>query len=259
MNSLAFVFAALKTNLRLSVEFRYSVLINIIVAVIKQSLFLIAWYFFFDKYQLVQGWNFKDLLLMYGLVAIGVGVVEVFFYGARELPRIIEYGLLDVYLVQPKNVILNIALSRGKISSLGDIVVGVLAILFSGYACSAPASVIAISFLSPLFIFSVHVYLASLSFFMANSSEFIKELYSNVIVFATQPNSAYTGWLKLISMTVIPISFLSFFPIEFVKNNNRTFFVVAYCGTIAFFVIACWIFSRALKRYESGFMIGNKI
>jgi hypothetical protein len=46
MNSLAFVFAALKTNLRLSVEFRYSVLINIIVAVIKQSLFLIAWYFF---------------------------------------------------------------------------------------------------------------------------------------------------------------------------------------------------------------------
>ena len=70
---------ALLNNFRLSTVSRFSFVIDLIIAVIKQFFFMASWYFFFDHYKLVKGWKFDDLLLMYGILSCSIGVVEVFF------------------------------------------------------------------------------------------------------------------------------------------------------------------------------------
>jgi len=259
MNNFSFMTTALKTNLRYALALKLSFYLNLFVAVLKQGLFLVSWYFFFQKYVDINGWDFNDLLLMNGFVLIGLGSVEFFFGGIKDLPRIVECNMLDSYLLQPKNVIFNIALSKTYVSALGDLLTGIIAIIFSGYFYSSFWLVLLMLPISILFIFSMYLYFGSLSFFMSHANEYIKELYQNVIIFATQPNSAYTGLLKWISLTIIPIGFISFFPVEFVKYNNFFYFLCAVAGTASFFFGACWFFYFGLKRYESGSGIKTKL
>src|SRR5579872_50932 len=133
MQQIQFLQLALLTNLKNSVALKISFFLIIFITILKQLFFLVTWNFFFDRYKVVQGWNFNNMLFMYGTVCFAMGVVEGFFYGFRDLPRLIETSQLDSFLLQPKNVILNIALSKGDISNLGEICTGLLLITYSGY------------------------------------------------------------------------------------------------------------------------------
>ena len=245
-----FLKAALCINFKLSVSLRVAFLITLCIIIVKHSLYLVAWNFFFARYKTIQGWNFDEMLLMYGIVSFSIGIVEVFFYGLRELPKMIEMHQLDVFLLQPKNLILNIAMSKGDISAIGEIILGILLMIYSGYFLS-PA-ILLVAFLGPIFIFSLYLYLSSFSFFITNSTHFVRELYQNANIIATQPNSAYRGIFRIFTLTLLPTAFISFFPIEYFRTGLLQHLFLASLGTGIFFSIACWLFYCGLKRYESG-------
>ncbi len=245
-----YLITAFKTNFRLSITLKISFIITIFIVIAKQPLFLIAWKSFFGKYHIVQGWDFKDMALMYGIVSFGIGFVEVFFYGLRELPRLIETHQLDVYLLQPKNLILNIALSKGDITALGEIILGILLMSYSGYLLSF--TIILIAFLAIVFIFSLYLYLSSMRFFVQNGTNFVRELYQNANIVATQPNSAYRGLFKIFTMTLLPTAFMSFYPVEFLRTGLLENLYFATLGTFLFFLGAQLLFKLGLRRYESG-------
>lgn len=251
-----YLIIAFCTNFKLSVALKISFLITLLIVLAKQALFLVAWKFFFVKYHTVYGWDFKEMLLMYGIVSFGIGFVEIFFYGLREIPRLIETHQLDVYLLQPKNLILNIAMSKGEITSLGEVILGILLISYSGYLFS-PA-IILILLLAIVFIFSLYLYLSSLRFFVPNGTNFVRELYQNANIVATQPNSAYRGLFKIFTMTLLPTLFISFYPIEFLRTGLLENLLFATLGTFAFFVGAQFLFKWGLKYYESGNLIVHR-
>lgn len=255
MNYIKFISLAVMTNLRLSMVSRIAFLMAILITVIKQILFLVGWNFFFKKYQMVQGWNFDSMLLMYGTVCFAIGFVEAFLYGLRELPKIIDSNQLDTFLLQPKNIILNLALSRGDMAAVGEMIAGLILIGYSGYFLTTFPEIILILAMSVLFIFSLFLYLGCIAFFTRDANEFIRELSLNAIIMATQPNIAYRGALKMLTLTILPVAFLSFFPIEYLRTKVLDYLFFALMGNIVFFIIACWLFNKGLKRYESGNMI----
>jgi len=255
MNFFRFLITALRTNFRLSIACKATFIVNVVVGIIKHGFFLAAWMFFFDLYEDIHGWTFRNLLLVYGLISIGIGTIEVFFYGLREIPQIVESHMLDSYLVQPQNIILNIALSKGHIASLSDLITGLIAIIYS----SVPVfSFILLLPLSIIFMFALYLYIGSLIFFIKNSSELIKELYRNAIIIATQPNAAYNGLLKSLTLTILPVGFLSFFPVNFTKTSDYLYLVISYAGTLSFLAISWMLFYQGLKRYESGHLLVGK-
>lgn len=252
MISLRFLKSALMANFKLSMAWRIAFFVNILLVIVKQSLFLITWNFFFEKYELIQGWSFSDMLLMYGIVSFSIGFVELFFYGLRDLPRMVETNQLDTYLLQPKSLILNIAMSRGDMAAIGEILLGVMLIGYSGYLANSSFLVLTILPMGVVFIFSLYLYLSSIAFFIKNSNHFIRELYSNANIIATQPNSAYRGTFRLFTLTFLPTAYISFFPVEFIRTIAFNCLIIAYLGTLSFLLVAIWIFKKGLKRYESG-------
>lgn len=252
---LKFLYTLMMTNFRLSLALKGAFYFTIIITVLKQLLFLLAWRFFFLKYQVVQGWNFDSMLLMYGTVCFSIGVVEAFFYGLKDLPRMIENGQLDTFLLQPKNVVLNVAMSKGDMASFGEIVTGIVVIAYSGYLQQSPLMVITILILGSIFVFALLLYLSCIAFFLKDSFDFIRELNLNAIIVASQPNIAYRGLLKMLTFTILPVAFLSFFPIEYLRTGLWKYLLFSALGTAVFFATAYGIFNLGLKRYESGNMI----
>jgi ABC-2 type transport system permease protein len=248
---LRFIKLALITNFKAILSSKLDFWINIAIAVLKQALFLLAWYFFFDKYKTVGNWTYKELLLMYGIVSFGVGFVEIFLGGTKELPQIIEKNQLDIFLLQPKNLLLNIALSRGKISSLGDMATSVYCFVLSGYLFAKPLLILATLPLAVIFIFSMNLYISSLAFFMQNCSNFIKELHSNALIVSSQPLSSYHGFFKILTFTLLPVMFIGFFPVEFIKNLDFKSFFIALIGVVVFFIISCKMFYIGIHKCQS--------
>lgn len=250
-----FMKSALLLNFKLSLAHRMAFLLSIIIIVMKQILMLMTWKFFFAKYQYVQGWQFNDMIFMYGLVAFCLGFVDAFFYGLKQLPRYIENNQLDTFLLQPKNVVLNIALSKSDITSLGEALTGILFIFYSGYLTNAFFSIILLLLTGLLFCFALVLYLHCIGFFMKDAYDFARELHLNAVIMATQPSTAFKGAFKMLTFTLLPVGFLSFFPVEFIRTGLIQHLWWTLSGTLIFFVVACLLFNVGLKRYESGNMM----
>lgn len=255
LNNSKFLYTLMMNNFRLSLALKGTFYFTIVLTVVKQLLFLLVWRFFFIKYQVVQGWHFNSMLLMYGSVCFSIGVVEAFFFGLKDLPKMIETGQLDTFLLQPKNVVLNVAMSKGDMAAFGEIVTGIVVIAYSGYLQQSPFMVGAILLLGTVFIFSLLLYISCIAFFMKDSFDFIRELNLNAIIVASQPNVAYRGMLKMLTFTVLPVAFLSFYPIEYLRTGLWKYLLFSALGTAIFFAVAYSIFHLGLKRYESGNII----
>lgn len=253
-----FLLLAILLNLKKALALRSALLLTIVIIILKQSLFLTGWYFFFERYQSIHGWTMAHMLAMYGVAFFSIGFVELFFYGIKELPKTIYSGQLDVFMLQPKNIILNLALSRGEISAIGEIVMSLILLGYSGYLSSHFLVLLLILPIGALFNFSLCLYLGSLAFFIEDAGDFIKEVYLNAVIIQTQPNSAYKGALKLFTMTVLPVAFLSFFPIEYLRTGSSYALAFSTLGTLLFFMVACLLFQTGLKRYKSGSAITLK-
>ena len=90
---------------------------------------------------------------------------------------------------------------------------------------------------------------------MRNAHDFIRELNLNANIVATQPNSAYSGAFKMFTLTILPVGFLSYFPVEYLRTDLWQYLWISILGTTAFFGSAYWLFRFGLKRYESGNLI----
>lgn len=252
-----FLLTAFWVNLKLSLSMRLSFVITIFIVAVKHSFFLISWKYFFARYNILQGWNYSEMLLMYGIVSLSIGFVEVFFYGLREMPKMIETSQIDIFLLQPKNMLLNVAISKGDITALGEMVLGFLLMGFSGYL-RYPTMLIIVA-LAILFIFSLYLYLSCLAFFMKNTTSFIRELYQSANLLMTQPSSSYHRLFKIFAVTLLPTAFVSFFPVEYMRTNLIKYLLFTSIGTFTFFSLASWLFKLGLKRYESSNIIAPRI
>ena len=76
------------------------------------------------------------------------------------------------------------------------------------------------------------------------------------VTFASQPASIFTGWYKVMFLTVIPAGFISLYPVELIKNFNLTDLGIMVGGCSFFFILAVKFFYFGLRRYTSGNRFG---
>jgi|GEM_PF-4726083 ABC-2 type transport system permease protein len=258
MQNLKFVIISFIYNFKDFLKFDLNFWIVLIISTIKQLLFIFAWMFFFNEYKLVKGWGFNEMLLMYGIVSFGIGVVEILFFGLRNLANLVNNNQLDIYLLQPKNIVLNIAVSKSDISAFGDFTIGIILVSWSGYLFKSFFLVLCAFTVSSIFMFALYLFLGSWSLYLKDSSSFIKDMYQNSILLATQPNSAYKGLIKLLTLTFIPVGFMSFYPIEYIVTKDIKFLIYSVIGTLAFLLISLLTFYHGLTKYNSGYLFSNR-
>ncbi len=63
------------------------------------------------------------------------------------------------------------------------------------------------------------------------------------------PQTAYTGFLKLIVFTLIPAAMAGYLPVELVRRGEIGAFIAGTAGVVG---VALMIFSVGLRRYSSG-------
>ncbi|MFD0676465.1 MULTISPECIES: ABC transporter permease [unclassified Paenibacillus] len=254
---IAFVWSCWKLNLAGAMEFRMSFLLTAGMMVVNNTVWILFWGIYFERFQVVNGWSLQDVMMMWAVSAGGFGLSAVLFGNAYRLASLIAAGQLDIFLSQPKPVLLHILISRMSVAAIGDILFAVILYGLFGDCSAIGLLKFALALLIAMLIFMFFVIIfQSLAFFLGNAEGLSQQMFNGLLAFSTYPTGIFTGWGKLLLFTVIPAGFISYMPIGLLRAVEPLFLAKAAGVAVLLSLGGTAFFYYGLRRYSSGNMMG---
>ncbi len=250
----------LKFNLSSTMEYRGSFLMQIFGMMINNSSFIFFWWILFDNVGAIGGYGFKEVMALWALVSTGFGITLILFGNLNQLTKIIINGELDVYLLQPRDVLINVLCSRTMISAWGDALYGIiLFIIIQGFSPKSFLLFLLFSITAALIFSSVLVAFHALTFYTGSSEAITGLVMEFLITFSTYPEGIFHGGIKIILYSVLPVAFIGYIPVKLLSDFDLQLFIILLAVAGLWLIIAYSFFYKGLKRYESGNLITNRL
>ena len=252
--------AYFKLNLSATMEYRSSFLIQVFGMFLNNASFAFFWWLLFDKVGSIGGYGFEDVMLLWAYASSGFGLCFIIFGNARRIIDIILKGELDTYLLQPKDVLLNVIASKKDVSAWGELVYGLTLFIF--LKCFNPFVLllfVVFTITAACLYAAVLITFNALAFFFGNVSSLAGLAFEFLITLSIYPASIFDGVIKLVLFTVIPSGFASLLPVEVVRNFNLWQALAVIAAALVWSAIAYSVFRTGLKKYESGNLMVQKM
>lgn len=224
---------------------------NIIFMILNNASFIVQWIILYSLKDNIGGYDFNQVLLLWGLAASNYGFSRFFFNRAFSLSDTINNGKLDAYLVQPKNVLISSITNDVEPSAIGDMIYGYIMLFISGFTIPKFILFTLFTICGGLILTSISVILSSLSFWFSKSDIIADKGNSIMTNFATYPDGIFKGVVKVLLYTIIPVGIASYIPIKILTEFNINLFLIIILVTTILVVFSFIIFHKGLKRYSS--------
>ena len=259
-NNFKLIFSYFKLNIKKEWKYKSSFFMQIFMMILNDLFFIIQWYIIFSLIDNIGGYGFRETMLLWGIAAGGFGIAHAFFGGAWNIKDIVYDGKLDVYLTQPKSVLINVCCSSTDVAALGDIlyafiVLGIIGAPWWWYLAMIPAIILA-----GLVYLSVYVVYVSLCFYIKRGDAVAKSVEGTMNKAANYPPAIYNFAVKALFFTLIPTAFYTFIPAEYFFLNLNIWWILGLVAVTAFWVVLAFIcFNKGLKKYNSGNLMGGRL
>lgn len=259
-NNLKLIFNYLKLNVKKEWKYKSSFFMQIIMMILNDFFFIIQWYIIFKLVDNIGGYGFNETMLLFAVAAGGFGVSHAFFGGAWNIKDIVYEGKLDVYLTQPKSVVLNVCCSKTDISAFGDIAYSFIVLAIIGahwwwYLAMIPAIIVA-----GLLYVSVYVTFVSLCFHIKNGDSVAKSVEGAINKAANYPPHIFNFAVKTLFFTLVPTFFFTFVPVQYFFLTPNIWWILGAVAVTALWIIFAFVsFKFGLKKYNSGNLMGGRL
>lgn len=253
-NNIRYLVQAIKTSIKSAMAYKVSFLIQTIFMFLNNASFLVFWIVVFSHTPKDASITFSNVLYIWAFSAISYGVTYFFFSGIQKINEYIISGAMDSYLLQPKNILLNVATSKSSFAACGDIIYGIFIsfIASSGDICKI-FIVIVLGIFGSIFFFSTEVFFRSLAVWLGDTNMLANRYCEMLLItFSTYPENIFKTGIKVILYTIVPVAYLSYLPAEIVENFSAGKLLLIVSVGIIYMLIAIKTFYKALKSYESG-------
>lgn len=251
-------FAMFKASIKSLMEYRVDFFVGMISQILYQLIEFIFIIIIFRHTDAINGWNFYQILLLYGLLNMGLGYFDFFFDEMYEVgPHYIKDGTFDLLLLRPIHPIISISANSKSLTAAGYTLIGFVMVIFSLIKLQIEITfgtilfILFFTFIGGLIIGAIITILCVTSFWTINSNEICWSAFT-MYRFAEYPLSIYNNVIKFILTLLIPFAFVSFFPAEFLlqKEFGYLSFLAPFIALI-FWIIAIKTWNFGLKHYKS--------
>ncbi|KRQ86097.1 hypothetical protein ABG79_02131 [Caloramator mitchellensis] len=257
---LKLILVYMKYNLKSSMEYKASFLIQIFGMILNNGSFLIFWWVIYKNVNKIGGYGFSDVIILWGLASSSFGLTYILFGNLRELSEFIISGRLDSYLIQPVDVVLNAAASKMEVSAWGDLAYGYILLFLSGrYSLIDFILFTLFTITGAIIYFSMLLILNSLAFYFGNVDSTKRAVDSFFISFSTYPEGILNKYFKFIFYSVVPVGFSIYLPVSIFKSFSLKDTIIVIISAIVFLALSYKTFYAGLKRYESANLLEAKI
>lgn len=254
---LRFVLECWKLNLAGAMEFRMSFFLTAGMMIINNVVWIVFWGIYFGRFQILNGWELQDVMMLWAIAAGGFGVMATFFGNAMRISNLIATGQLDIYLTQPKPVLLHVLISRMSVSAIGDVLFALLIYIAFGDKSGLGFIKFGLAMvLSTLIFLFFTVIVNCLAFWLGSTEGLSFQLFNALLTFTTYPTSIFRGLGKIVLFTVLPAGFISYLPIGLLREADIPFILGSIGVTLFLCIGGISLFYGGLRRYASGNMMG---
>ncbi|MBB6673187.1 ABC transporter permease [Cohnella nanjingensis] len=248
-----FLVACWKANLSSALEYRLSFLLLAGMMLVNNLMWLFFWSLFFARFPVVQGWELRDVMMLWAISAGGFGWASVLFGNYYRIATIVSSGQLDVYLSQPKPVLLHVLASRMSVMAAGDFLFGLLVYAWAGDHTIRGFLLFAAGLLlAGLLFMGIMIIVGCLAFWYGNSEGIAQQVFNSFVALTTYPSDIFRGVARTILFSVVPAGFISYLPIGLLRYFDPAFVFVAVLVTLGLLAIGIVLFYVGLRRYASG-------
>ena len=255
-----FFLRLIRFNLRAAMAYRVGFVASAGFMLLSDVMWIIFWALFFARFPVVRGWTLTDVVTLWAVTAVGLGIAWGFFGNARaEGVRVIVSGRLDYYLSLPRGVLLHFIGGAISVASFGDILFGIGA--FAVVARPGPLDLLLfllVAACAAVIFVSFGVLIVSLAFWAGNTEGLGVQVTNALINFSTYPLDLFGTAVKVLVFTIIPAGFASYLPVTILREFDpvRLGLVIVFTAGIA--ALATTVFYAGLRRYESGSLIATQ-
>ncbi|MFC3344158.1 ABC transporter permease [Paenibacillus abyssi] len=255
--TLRYLLTCWKLNAAGAMEFRLSFFLTAGMMFINNCIWLVFWGIFFTKFPVVNGWELRDVMLMWAVAAGGFGWANMLFGNFTRVAAITAAGQLDVYLTQPKPVLLSVLASRMSLMAIGDFMFGwVIYGLVGDHSLRGLALFMLGLLISGLLIMFFTLVANSLAFYIGNAEGLAFQVFNGFLALTTYPTDIFRGGVRIILFTLVPAGFISYIPIGLLGGIQDSFLIGALGITALVAGIGIAFFYHGLRRYTSGNQLG---
>jgi ABC-2 type transport system permease protein len=266
MKRILFVFRQfglyMQANLRNAMELKVAFWLDVVGMALNNVAFVVTWIFFFMQVGSVNGWSSVETIGLNGMVALVYGLTFAFAGGASTLAHSVNSGSFDNYLLSPVNLYIRILSSYSRTSAFGDMLYGViLMIIFVIIGKLSLLGILLLILLVPLCaLIMVNFVLVSslISFLIPDTADVASNLFELMISPSLYPSGLYSKGMKLFFLVVIPAIAVAGAPVELMRNPTWGMFLLITGLSIFWTFLAIFLLKKAIKRYESGNLMGFK-
>lgn len=259
-NNLKLIFSYFKLNLKKEWKYKSSFFMQIIMMILNDAFFIIQWYIVFKLVDNIGGYGFNETMMLWAVAAGGFGVAHALFAGAWNIKDIIYDGKLDVFLTQPKNVLINVCCSSTEVSAIGDILYSFVVLALIGAPWYWYLLMVPIIIMAGLIYVSVYVVYVSFCFYIKRGDAVAKSVEGALIKAGNYPPAIFNTIVKGLLFTLIPAFFYTFVPAQyFFLTPNIWWILGMFAVTIVWVVLAFVFFKQGLKKYNSGNLMGGRL
>lgn len=249
------------TNLRAAMELRAAFVLQIFGMMLNNMSFIILWLLFFHAVGSVNGWDGYDAVAMIGFGMLSFGCTFGFAAGSGWLPRYVEQGTFDEFLLSPRNLYVRVATSRFDVFAIGDALLGtIIVLLYCAHEGSFALLPWLLVLLPPAMMvtLSMSMTAALAAFFFPDANAMSQSLVKMFLTPSIYPSVVFPSGAKFFFTFIIPSLVIGGLPIEAVKTLDWRTGITIWAVGIGWLLISVLAFYRAVRRYESGNYLGMR-
>lgn len=255
-----FLGASFRANFLAVIEYRANFLLQVFGMMLNNGAFALFWGVLIDRTGGIGGYGFTDVMFVWAVVSSAFGLAHVLFGNIRNLGRIVMQGELDLYLLQPKDVFLNVLASKTIVSAWGDLAYGfIVAALLPGFGPGRLLLFCLLTATGAAIFAATFAAAESLAFFMGNSQAISGAVTEFLLSFSLYPETIFDQGMRWLFYTILPSGFIAFVPLAVYKGLDWRLAPLLVLVAALYAGLSYALFRAGLRRYESGNQMGARV
>lgn len=237
--------------------YRLDCIAGMISQIVTQLVSIIFVWITFQNTDKLAGWTFEQSLLLYGIMLISIGIVDLCFDSLYDIgPKYIREGDFDKILLRPVHPLISIIGESKAFTSFGYLGLGLFITISMLVKLAIPITFILIlkiiffSIIGAAIIGAINTIFSIASFWTYKSNEVIWTFY-RMYTFTQYPIDIYNGFIKFLITYILPFAFVAYYPTMNYLGMDKYMIWLSPVIAIVLWIVAVNIWNWALKKYRS--------
>ena len=210
-------FKIIAQDFKSKMSYRADFIISMLGMIITNISGFVTFYIMFRNFETINGWNYYEMLFLYGFSLIALTPMQCLFDNNWNLRYAVYDGSFIKYCFRPINIFFYYISEVFDVKGLGQLLMGSLTLGYAWYNLGLQMTVgkafllVAALLTGSLFMIAIMNLAAATCFWLVNSG-FVMVTMFKFTEYARYPVTIFQGIFRGLFTFVIPIAFVAYYP-----------------------------------------------